>query len=89
MHTKAPMAAVIPTVRAIALVDFPFWSILPYSNRVIRCFSFGRPSGNSTSTSWCKSTMSYKIKDFMVILVYLVCENFLSIDVVCFRAYLL
>lgn len=61
MDTRAPMAAGIPTVKAIAEVVFPF-SVLPNSSRVALWFSAGRPSGNSTSSSWCKSTMSWPQK---------------------------
>ena len=57
--TRAPIAAGTPTVRAIAVVvDLPF-STFPNSSSVAWCFSVGRPSGYSTSTSWCSSTMSW------------------------------
>lgn len=57
-HTRAPMAAGIPTVRAMAVYDL-FPSILPNSSRVAPWCSLGLPSGNSTSTSWCNRTISY------------------------------
>lgn len=72
MDTRAPMAAGIPTVRAMEVVIFPFLLFLPISNKVARWFSIGRLSSwKSTSTSWCKSTMScesiYKYKLFSTV----------------------
>lgn len=55
--TRAPIATGTPTVRAMAVVDRPF-STFPNSRSVAWCFSVGRPSGYSTSTSWCSSTIS-------------------------------
>lgn len=60
-HTRAPIAAGMPTVRAIAVVVLAFF-VLPNSKRVARWFSFGWPSGNSTSTSWCKRTISCEME---------------------------
>lgn len=57
-HTRAPMAAGIPTVRAMAVYDL-FPSILPNSSRVAPWCSLGLPFGNSTSTSWCNRTISW------------------------------
>ena len=56
--TRAPIAAGIPTVRAMAVVDLPF-STFPNSSSVAWCFSVGCPSRYSTSTSWWSSTMSW------------------------------
>lgn len=61
-HTRAPMAAGIPTVRAMAVYDF-FPSVLPNPSRVALWYSVGWPFGNSTSTSWCRRTMSWSIID--------------------------
>lgn len=55
--TNTPIAAGIPTVRAIAEVALPS-STFPNSSNVAQWFSVGLPSGNSIWTSWCKSTIS-------------------------------
>lgn len=56
--TRAPAAAGIPTVMAMALVVFPS-SVLPNSSNVALWFSVCWLSGNSISISWCKSTISW------------------------------
>lgn len=49
-NTNAPMAAGIPTVKAMAVYClFPL--VLPNSSRVALWFSIGWPFGNSTNTS--------------------------------------
>lgn len=62
LHTRTPIAAGMPTVRAIAVVVFSF-SVFPNSSNVARWFSFRLPSGNSTSTSWWRSTMSCAMEE--------------------------
>lgn len=49
MNTRAPIAAGMPTVTAIAVIICPLLA-LPNSKREARCLS-DRPSGRSTSIS--------------------------------------